>query len=135
MGVATGSLPVSTNFTLPPAGGYQLQVVANGIASAPVGLTVPVAPASLAFSPSVAGGTVVTATVTLNTVAPTDTVVGLSSSDSSVVRVFRAVIVPAGATSATFAINTYRSHVTKTVTIQASLNQIVQATTLTITGR
>ena len=90
---------------------------------------------SLTFPTPVAGGTVVTATVTLNTVAPTDTVVGLSSSDSSVVRVFRAVIVPAGATSATFAINTYRSHTTKTVTIQASLNQVIQAAALTITGR
>lgn len=44
MGVATGSLPVSTNFTVPSGlanGTYQLQVVANGIASAPVSFTLP----------------------------------------------------------------------------------------------
>src|SRR5262249_35765051 len=38
-GVATGSTPVSTDFTLPlglPADTYALSVVANGIASAPV---------------------------------------------------------------------------------------------------
>ena len=42
MGVATGSLPVSTNFTTPAglaSGPYQLQVVANGIASDPVNFT------------------------------------------------------------------------------------------------
>jgi hypothetical protein len=46
MGVATGSLAVSTNFTTPaalPAGAYQLQVVANGIASDPVSFTTPMA--------------------------------------------------------------------------------------------
>ena len=46
MGLATGSLPVSTNFTTPMglvAGTYQLQVVANGIASAPVSFTTPMA--------------------------------------------------------------------------------------------
>ena len=89
----------------------------------------------LAFASPVPGGTVVTATVTLNGPAPTDTVVGLSSSDSSVVRVHRAVIVPAGSSSATFSINTYRSHVTKTVTITATLGTVVQAQDLTISGR
>ena len=46
MGLATGSLPVSTNFTVPAglaAGTYQLQVVANGIASAPVSFATPMA--------------------------------------------------------------------------------------------
>ncbi len=44
MGVATGSLSVSTNFTVPPGlapGNYQLQVVANGIASDPTAFTIP----------------------------------------------------------------------------------------------
>jgi len=98
--------------------------------------------ASLTFPSPVPGGTVVTATVTLPAVMPTDTLVGLSSSDSSVVRVHRAMIVPAGARSATFTINTYRSPVTKTVTIRAALGQVVLTgpgqmvltTPLTITG-
>ena len=138
MGLATGSLPVSTNFTLPPSltpGSYQLQVVANGIASDPVSFIVPASLVSLTFPSSVPGGTVVTATVTLNANAPTDTVVGLASSDPSVVRINRGVIVPAGARSVTFTINTYRSHIMQMVTVRATLGQVVQTVPLTITGR
>jgi hypothetical protein len=134
MGLATGSLPVSTNFTAPPPGAYQLQVVANGIASDPVSLTVPLELVSLTVPSPAAGGTVVTATVRLNGVAPADTVMGLSSSDSSVVRVHRAVVVPAGSSSATFAITTYRSQGTRTVTIRATLGSVVLTKPLTITG-
>ncbi len=99
--------------------------------------------ASLTVPSPVPGGTTVTATVTLNGVAATDTLVGLSSSDSSAVRVHRAVIIPAGSSSASFAIRTYHNPVTKSVTIQASLGEVVltsaqgQATLaapLTITG-
>lgn len=97
--------------------------------------TLPVELLSLSVPSPVPGGTVVTATVTLSGQAPSDVVLGLSSSDSSVVRVHRAVLVPAGSRSATFAINTYRSHTTKTVTIQASDGQLVLTAPLTITGR
>ena len=98
--------------------------------------------ASLTFASPAAGGIVVTATVTLNGTAPTTMVVGLSSSDPSVVHFHRAVIVPAGASRVTFPITTYPSHVTKTVTIRASLGQVVLTTPgqtvvttpLTITG-
>ena len=100
-----------------------------------IGAYEPVELVALAFPSPVPGGTVVAATVTLSGPAATDTVVGLTSSDSSVVRVHRAMIVPAGSSSATFLINTYRSHVTKTVTIQATLGSVVQAKDLTITGR
>ena len=138
MGLATGNLPVFTNFTTPPTlvlGTYQLQVVANGIASDPVGFTLPTVLTAMTFPSSVPGGTVVTATVTLNGITPTDVIVGLSSSDSSIVRVHRSVIVPAGSSSATFAINTYRSHVTQAVTIQATLGKTVLTAPLTIPGR
>ena len=91
--------------------------------------------ASLTLPSAVPGGTVVTATVTLSGITPTDVVVGLSSSDSATVRVYQAVIVPAGSSSATFVINTYRSHTTKTVKIQASLGQVVMTAPLTISGR
>ena len=95
----------------------------------------PPALASLTFPSPVPGGTVVAATVTLSGITPSDVVVGLSSSDSSVVRVHRAVIIPAGSSSAKFEINTYRSHTTKTVAIQATLGQMVRSSELTITGR
>ena len=91
--------------------------------------------ASLSVPSPVSGGIIVTATVTLDGPAPTDLVIGLSSSNSSVVRVHRSVVVPAGSTSATFQINTYRSHVTKTVTMQASEGTLVLTAPLTITGR
>ena len=90
---------------------------------------------SLMSSSTVSGGTVLNGTVTLSGPVSTDTVVGLSSSDSAKVRLHRAVIIPAGSQSATFVINTYRSHVTKTVTLQASLGPVVQTEDLTITGR
>ena len=63
--------------------------------------------------------------VTLSGNASSDVVVGLSSTASSIIRVHRAVIVPAGSSSATFEIDTYRSLVAKTVTIQATLNQVI----------
>ena len=91
--------------------------------------------ASLAFPSPVSSGSIVTATVTLNGIYPSGIVVGTGSSDPSVVRINRGVIVPAGANSATFVINTFRSHVTKTVTITATLGQVVQTANLTITGR
>ena len=96
---------------------------------------VPPALSSLTFPSPVPGGTVVTATVTLSGTTPSDVVVGLSSSNSAIVRLHRGVIIPAGSSSATFAINTFRSHVSNTVTIQASLNGVVKAQDLTITGR
>jgi len=91
--------------------------------------------ASLTLPSSTSGGTVVTATVMLNGIASSDVVVGLSSSDSSVVRLHRAVIVPAGSSSATFEINTYRSHTTKTVTIQAVQGNVMLTRDLIIAGR
>ena len=90
---------------------------------------------SLSVPPAVAGGSVVTAKVALNGPALSDTVIGLSSSDSSVVRLNRGVIVHIGSQSATFQINTYRSHTTKTVTIRASEGQVALTTPLTIMGR
>ena len=103
---------------------------------ATVGLTVsPLVLSSLTFPSPVSGGTVLTATVTLSSITPTDAVIGLSSNDPSVVRINRGVIVPAGSSSATFAINTFRSHVAKTVTITATLGQAVKTIPLTITGR
>ena len=98
-------------------------------------VSVPPVLASLSFPALVEGGSVVTATVTLSEITASNVVVGLSSSDPSIVRINRGIIIPAGSSSATFAIDTYRSHGTKTVTIQATSGQVVQTASLTITGR
>jgi len=58
MGVATGSSPVSTNFDVPrtiESGPSTLEVVANGIASAPVSVTVAATPAPFALGPGISG--------------------------------------------------------------------------------
>lgn len=142
-GTLSGTAP---NLTYTPNVGYYgsdsftFTVSNRTYTSAPatVSLSVTQAPivlSSLAFASPVVGGTVLNATVTLSGVTPTDLVVGTSSSDSSVVRIFRSVIVPAGSSSATFAINTFRSHFNQTVTIQATLGSVVKTQDLTITGR
>ena len=91
--------------------------------------------ASLTFPASVPCGTVVTATLTLSAAAPADTTVGLSSSDPAAGRVPQTVLVPAGASSATFPLGTFRSHTTKTVTVQATLGSVAQTASLTVMGR
>src|SRR5262249_60244081 len=58
MGVATGALPVSTHFDVPAqieAGASTLVVVANGIASAPVSVTVSGKAAPFASSRGISG--------------------------------------------------------------------------------
>lgn len=138
-GTLSGTAP---NLTYTPNAGYSgpdgfTFTVSNGIyTSAPATVSIQVISlVGLAFDSPVPGGTVLTATVTLSGPASTDTVVGLSSSDPITVRVFRSVLIPAGSQSATFTINTFRSHTTKTVTISATLGQTVQSQDLTITGR
>ena len=90
---------------------------------------------SVTFLTPVPCGTVLSGTVTLSGITPTDVVVGLSSSNSATIRLHRAVIVLAGSSSATFEIDTYRSHVTKTVTITAVLAPVTVTRDLTISGR
>jgi hypothetical protein len=105
-GVVTGALPVTTEFTVPssvPNGSYNLVVVANGISSDPVSFTLnPIAitlPASVTENGVAASGT-----VTLPASAASDTVVTLTSANTSKVTVPASVTVLAGQTSATFAI-------------------------------
>lgn len=139
MGLATGSAPVSTNFAAPPSlppGVYQMQVVANGIASDPVNLTLPVRLAALTIQPSsFPGGSVLTATLTLNGTSQVAVLVGLSSSDSSV-RVHQIVAVPAGANSVSFPIYTAHIATDRKVSIRATQGrpQTVLTATLTVTA-
>ena len=143
-GPANGTLSgTAPNLTYTPNAGYTgpdsfTFTVRNGTyTSAPATVSIavnPIALASLTFPSPVTDGTLVTATVTLNGPAVSTVVVGLSSSDSSIVHLHRAVVIPAGSASATFAINTYANPATQTVTIRATLGSVVQTAPLTITG-
>ena len=137
---ASGVLQVTASHTYPSSGTFPITVVINGPGGTPtatVTSTAVIQPilASLTFLSPVPGGTVVTATVTLTGVTSSDVVVGTGSSDPSIVRINRGIIIPAGSSSATFAINTFRSHGTQTVTITATSGQVAQSANLTITGR
>ncbi len=142
-GTLSGTAP---NLTYTPTAGYTgpdsfTFRVTNGInASAPATVTLTVSPIMLTalvfpFPTPVPAGTVVTARVFLNGVTPMDVVVGLARSDSSVVRLHRAVVIPAGSSSATFPITTYLSPATRTVTVTATLGTVTLTRSLTITGR
>ena len=131
----TGTLPSSVgHFQFPTVVNGKVYVPTGASSIAVYGLLIP-ALSSMTFPTPVSGGNVLTGTVTLSAATPTDTLVGLSSSDSSVTRIHRSVIVPAGSQSATFEIDTYRSHVTKTVTLTATLGSVVLTKDLMITGR
>src|SRR3989475_2559584 len=90
---------------------------------------------SLTLSPSsVTGGNSSTGTVTLSVPAPSgDAVVSLSSSDTSVATVPSSVIVPAGATTATFTVNTSTVTTSALVTISASYGGVTQTASVTVT--
>ena len=122
MGVATGNTLVSTYFVLPATvkpGNYTLEVVANGIASDTLPFTLPTTLAAFSISPNkVHGGTSSVGTVTLNAPAPSPLTVTLSSNNAAA-SVPPSVVVPMGATSATFPITT--------VTVTASTYVVVTA--------
>jgi uncharacterized repeat protein (TIGR03803 family) len=82
---------------------------------------------------NLAGGKSSTATVTLGGPAPAGGAVVALSSSSPVASVPAALNVPAGATSASFAVATKRVARTKTVTIRASYNGGSVSATLTVT--
>ena len=140
-GTLSGTAPNLTytpaaNYTGPDSFAFTARNGVNTSATATVSLTVnPVFLASLTFPTPVEGGSVFNGTVTLSGVTPTDMLVGLSSSNSATIRIHRSVLVPAGSSSVTFEIDTFRSHVTQTVTITAALNAVTLNKDLTITGR
>src|SRR2546425_249316 len=90
---------------------------------------------SLTLSPSsVTGGNSSTGTVMLSVPAPSgDAVVSLSSSDASVATVPSSVTVPAGATTATFTVNTSTVTTSALVTISASYGGVTQTASVTVT--
>ncbi|WP_165864557.1 protease pro-enzyme activation domain-containing protein [Capsulimonas corticalis] len=102
---------------------------------APTTVLVAAVPASLTIAPNqVIAGVRPTATVTLSTVAPAGgALVTLLSSDTNSAGVYYGVVVPAGATSATFPVTTKFVASTKVVTITAASNGVTVGANLTIT--
>jgi hypothetical protein len=106
--------------------------------SAVLTVTPPSAPApfltGLTLTPaSVPGGSAAQGTVTISSAAPTSTTVVLSSSGAPLVSVPAGVTIPAGATSANFAIATTALSSQFSSTITASLNGLSRSAVLTTT--
>ena len=109
MAICTGSQTVNTNFTVPDnieLGASTIQVVTNGIASAPKDITVAKS-LQLSISPNVVpGGSSSTGTVTYFEPAPAGGVTLKVVSDTSLATVPATITIPSGASVATFAIAT-----------------------------
>jgi hypothetical protein len=90
---------------------------------------------SLSLNPtSVMGGNSSTGTLTLSGPAPAGGAqVTLSSSDTAAARVPASVTVAAGATSATFTVNTSAVAASTTVTISAAYSGVIKSASLTVT--
>ena len=118
----------STVHSYVSSGTYTASVVAvdnlglSGAAAATnVSVVAPPTPSALTLSsPSIRGGSNVTGRVTLSTTA--GAVVNLSSSNPAVASIANTVNVPAGSSSASFAIRTYKVRTKTPVTITATAN-------------
>lgn len=122
----------------PASGGYTVTVVAvdnlglaGSAASASVSVVAPPTPTALSLSATaVRGGNSVTGRVTLTTNA--GAVVTLTSSNPAVAAVPSTVTVPAGSSSASFTIRTYRVRSDTAVTITAAANGKSASKSLTV---
>jgi hypothetical protein len=86
-------------------------------------------------STSLAGGTPVTATVALNGPAlPGGVVVNLASSDPSAATPPASIVVPGGASSVSFAVDTQSQNAVRTVTLSASYGGVIRKANLVIAG-
>jgi len=132
--VYTGALTFTQTTTL-KAMAAASGMTNSGVASATYTIQQP-SLTSLTLNPSsVVGGPLgfSTGTVTLSGPAPSGgAVVSLSSSNPSVASVPASVMVPAGATSASFTVNTSVVVVSTTVTISGSYNGTTQSASLTV---
>jgi len=136
--VAAGQTSATFTATTAPV----TQTTAVSISASTAGTTVSTnlflivssAVSSVTLNPStVTGGVSSIATVTLNSAAPTgNAVVTLASSNTILAVVPSNVVVPAGQTSATFAVNTAQVTATSTVTISATYQNVARSATLTL---
>jgi hypothetical protein len=97
-------------------------------------ILVPLLSAMSVSAATVTGGTSLTGTVTLFGTAPSGgTTVALSSSNASAASVPPTVLVPAGATAASFVVTTYAQTANALATIGANLNGEALAVPIAIT--
>jgi len=130
--VTTSAVAASTTVSISAAYGGATRSASLTVTPAP---PPPPTLSSLTLSPSsiVGGLQSSTGTVTLSRPAPAGGVtVMLSSSNATVARVPSSVIVPAGATTATFTVNTSAVLVSTSATISASYNGTTRAATLAV---
>jgi hypothetical protein len=134
-GFTVSTTPVSTDT------GVTISATAGGVTVATTLTLVPTPPpapalASVGVAPgSVAGGTGSTGTATLNVAAPAGgAVVALFSSNTAAAGVPASVTIPAGATSATFAVTTHALQTTTTVAIGGTFAGSERAGLLGVTG-
>ena len=128
-GVATGSALVTTNFALPaglPTNTYMVTVIANGVASSPMSLTIAGSgtdPAPTVASPAAATPSPVAGTTTALSVLGADTL-----GESTLTYTWTVAILPVGAATPTFAINGSNAAKNDTVTFFAAGTYSFQAT-------
>ena len=128
-GVATGSTPESTNFTLPigvPPNTYAVTVVANGVASSPVSLTIPTVgndPAPTIVTPAVAAPDSGSATSARLLVLGAD-----HAGEANLTYTWAAKSVPGGAIFPSFSDNGTNAAKNDTVTFYQSGAYTLQAT-------
>ncbi|MEO7719416.1 MAG: protease pro-enzyme activation domain-containing protein [Capsulimonas sp.] len=132
-GASSATFPIATRYISAAATATITATLDSISQSATLDVTPAVSVIGLSITPSsVLAGVRPVGTVTISDAAPAGgTVVNLTSSDPSSAQVFP-ILVPAGATSATFPIATKYVPAT-TVTITAALNGTTQTATLAIT--
>jgi len=128
--VATMAPASSTQVTISAASGGVTETAALTVTPAASGPAL----AALAINPSsVVGGSPASGVVTLNGTAPAGGAqVSLSSSNTAAVTVPQSVTVPAGATSAAFAVNSNAVATTTPVTVSASFAGVTQNASITV---
>lgn len=130
--VVTGYETVNTQRTIvasrPAGGGYSAQTVRGVLFVDAVTLT------GLSVTPnSIAGGASAVGRVTLGSPSPTGgTIVGLQSTNTALATVPARVVIPAGATSATFTVRTLPTVNTGTVTIRALRGPVTKSATMRV---
>ena len=135
-GLATGTTPESTDFTLPPglpAGTYAVRVVANGFASTPTSLTIPTLvndPAATIASAAAATSNPVTGTTTNLSVLGADPVEGAST----LTYTWAATLVPSGVIFPSFSANGTNAAQSVTVTFYHAGTYRLQATITNLAG-
>ena len=128
--ITTGSVSAATTATITATLGSSQNATIMVSPGSSSGVTL----SSLTLNPtSVRGGGTSQGTVKLSGPAPSDTVVSLSSSKTSVATVPSSVTVAAGASSATFTVQTSRVSSSTSVTISASYAGATKTASLNVT--